>query len=136
MHVFVPPAPRPRVRDVDDAIHLVDGLAWLADDDEVVVVVLDVDRQLLAVIACGSATGRVLGGDARPVILPAIALGASAVAVVALGSPDERSVQRARLAIEESAHRAELRLDGVVIHERTVGRPAAAPQTSRSRASP
>ncbi len=136
MHVFVPPAPRPTVCGVDDALHLVDGLAWLADGDEVVVVAVDGDRQLLAVVACGSASARVLAGDARPVVLPAIALGAAAVCVVALGAPDERSLSRARVAISESAEVAELVVDAVVVHERPEVTPAADAQTSSSRASP
>jgi hypothetical protein len=136
MHVFVPPAPRPRVGDVEDAIHLVDGLAWLADDDEVVVVAVDGDRLLLAVIACGSASARVLAGDARPVVLPAIALGASRLTVVALGTADESNLALARDAVDDAAGIAELHVDGVVVHERPAGGPAAADQTSRSRASP
>ena len=136
MHVFVPPAPRPRVGGVDDAIHLVDGLAWLADGDEVVVVVVDGDRQLVAVLACGSASARVLAGDARPVVLPAVALGASALTVVALGEPDEARLAHVRDAISDAAEAAELRVDGVVVHVRPGVEPAAADHTSRSRASP
>lgn len=136
MHVFVPPAPRPTVRVVADAIALVDGLAWLADGDEVVVVVLDGARQLLAVVACGSASRRVLDGDARPAVLPAIALGAARLCVVALGSPDPASLERARSAISESAELAELEIDGVVVHRRPEVAPVEAAQTSRSRASP
>lgn len=136
MHVFVPPAPRPVVRDLGAASRLVDGLAWLADADEVVAVVTDHTRQLLAVVACGSASSRVLAGDARPVVLPAVALGAAVVAVVALGRVDEERLVTARAAIDESAERAELELLGVIAHERPAVPPTAVGQTSRSRASP
>ncbi len=136
MHVYVPPAPRPVVTGVADAIRLVDGLAWLADDDEVVVVVLDSGRQLLAVVACGTASSQVLGGDSRPVVLPAIALGATTITVVALGATDEDSLRRARPTIQESAERAEVVVDGVVVHSRPGAAPVGSAQTSRSRASP
>lgn len=146
MHVYVPPAPRPEVAGLGAARCLVDGLAWLADDGEVTAVAVDADRRLLAVVACGATSGRVLAGDARPVLRPAVALGATAVAVVVLGQVDDHELDRARTELARGAELVELDLMGVVAHERgdpgevpgpvTLARAEGVVQTSRSSASP
>lgn len=140
MHVYVPPAPRPVVATLADARRLVDGLAWLADDGEVTAVIGDADRHLLAVLACGASSGRVLAGDPAPVVRPAIAVGGVSVAVVVLGSVGEPVLATCRVELACATELAELDLLGVVTHERGVAPPAgdrvAPGQTSSSSASP
>jgi hypothetical protein len=122
------------------ARRLVDGLAWLAETGEVTVVIGDADHRLLAVLACGPSSARVLAGDPAPVVRPAIAVGGVGIAVVVLGSFDDAALTPCRVALTRAAELAELDLHGVVSHRRgAVPAGDEAPcrvQTSSSRASP